>query len=69
MKQPLSETLTELGIAFTSPIVIKDENGNQTYYEVVGCHWWKAAYDHGGFATYYENSDGVINEGGAPLSW
>lgn len=29
----LSETLTELGIAFSFPIKINDANGNETYYE------------------------------------
>ena len=29
----LSETLTELGIAFTFPIDIKDAKGNMTYFE------------------------------------
>ena len=31
--KPLSETLTELGIAFSFPIVVKDANGKATYYE------------------------------------
>ena len=31
--KPLSETLTELGIAFSFPIVVKDANGRVTYYE------------------------------------
>ena len=31
--KPLSETLTELGIAFTFPIEINDAKGNWTYYE------------------------------------
>ena len=31
--KPLSETLTELGIAFTFPIEITDSNGYATYYE------------------------------------
>ena len=31
--KPLSETLTELGIAFSFPIEIEDANGHETYYE------------------------------------
>ena len=76
----LSETLTELGIAFSFPITIKDANGNLTYYEhstkydakgnLTCCgdigYWWKREYDAKGEATYYENSDG--DKSGTPKS-
>ena len=54
----LSETYKELGIDSTFPIVVKDENGNETYYEdSYGC-WDRWESDKDGNQTYYENSDG-----------
>jgi spore germination cell wall hydrolase CwlJ-like protein len=41
----LSETYKELGIAFTSPIEIKDADGNQTYHETNRGYWCKREYD------------------------
>ena len=55
----LSETLKELGIDFTFPIIIKDVNGNETYYETSDGFWRKNEYDANGNRTYYEDSDGV----------
>jgi len=37
--KPLSEILTELGIAFTFPIEITDANGDETYYEDSDGYW------------------------------
>ena len=54
----LSETYKELGIDFTFPIKIKDEKGNQTYYEYSNGFWYRYEYDKDGNKTYYENSDG-----------
>jgi len=54
----LSETLKELGIGFSFPIIIKDANGNETYYEDRDGYWSKCEYDANGKETYYENSDG-----------
>ena len=54
----LSETLTELGIAFAFPIEIKDTKGNRTYYEDSTGFWRKYEYDCNGDETYYENSTG-----------
>jgi hypothetical protein len=54
----LSETLTELGIAFSFPIEIKDANGKQTYCETSTGYWWKREYDSNGNETYQEDSDG-----------
>ena len=53
----LSETYKELGIAFTFPIKIKDEKGNQTYCERSNGYWWRREYDEKGNPTYYEDSD------------
>ena len=54
----LSETYKELGIAFTFPIEIKDDNGKQTYREDSYGYWDRREYDKNGKQTYYENSDG-----------
>ena len=54
--KPLSDTLTELGIAFKLPIVIKDSNGNRTYFEYSNGGWYKREYDANGNETYHENS-------------
>ena len=56
--KPLSETLTELGIAFSFPIIIRDANGDRTYYEDSKgfCRRWER--DANGNRTYYEDSDG-----------
>jgi hypothetical protein len=52
----LSETLKELGIAFSFPIEIKDANGNKTYFEGSDGFWSKFEYDSNGNETYYEDS-------------
>ena len=54
----LSETLKELGIAFTFPIEINDANGKKTYYETSEGDWWRVEYDANGNETYYKNSKG-----------
>jgi len=54
----LSETLTELGIAFTFPIEITDANGKPTYYEDSDGFWYKQECDANGNKTYYEDSAG-----------
>ena len=54
----LSETLTELGIDFTFPIEIEDDNGNETYYEDSDGYSERFERDDNGYATYFENSYG-----------
>jgi uncharacterized protein YrzB (UPF0473 family) len=54
----LSETYKELGIAFTFPIMIKDENGNETYFEESNGYWSRCEYDKNGNQTYSEYSNG-----------
>ena len=54
----LSETYKELGIAFTFPIKIEDENGKETYYENSYGFWYRCEYDENGNQTYYEYSNG-----------
>lgn len=56
--KPLSETLTELGIAFSFPIEIKDANDNVTYYEDSSGRWYRRDYDANGNITYHENYEG-----------
>jgi YD repeat-containing protein len=53
----LSETLIELGIAFSFPIEIKDPKGNETYYEDSSGYWYKYEYDANGNQTNHENSN------------
>ena len=54
----LSETLTELGIAFSYPIEINDSNGNETYCEESNGDWWRSEYDSNWNETYHEGSNG-----------
>ena len=53
----LSETYKELGIDFTFPIVVKDENGNLTYFESSGGYWARHEYDKDSNEIYCEESD------------
>jgi len=54
----LSEVYKKLGIAFTFPIEIKDDNGNETYSEYSSGYWERTEYDENGKETYCEDSDG-----------
>ena len=54
----LSKTLTELGIAFSFPIEITDDNGRDNYFEYSNGYWRKYEYDANGNQTYYEDSNG-----------
>ena len=54
----LSDTYKELGIAFTFPIKITNENGKETYYENSDGFWCRSEYDENGKETYCENSKG-----------
>jgi hypothetical protein len=55
----LSEVYKKLGIAFTFPIKIKDEKGNETYCENSDGSWYRCEYDKKGkVIIYYENSNG-----------
>jgi len=56
--KPLSETLKEMGIAFTFPIEITDDKGNETYRETSNGYWQRCDRDLDGNETYYETSDG-----------
>ena len=53
----LSETYKELGIDFAFPIVIKDANGYQTYYEDSDGYWRRRERDAKCRSTYHKNSD------------
>ena len=53
----LSETYEELGIAFTFPIEIRDDNGNRTYYQSSNGYGERYERDANGNVTYWENSD------------
>lgn len=62
----LSETLTELGIAFTFPIQIMEANDRVTYFEDSDDYWERYERDANGNETYFENRDGVMR--GTPKS-
>jgi len=40
------------------PFIIKDKNGNPTYFEYSVGNWSKYEYDSNGNQIYFENSDG-----------
>ena len=40
------------------PIMLKNKNGNEIYYEDSKGFWCKREYDKNDNRTYYENSDG-----------
>ena len=52
----LSETLTELGIAFDFPIEIKNAIGKATYFEDSDGYWEICEYDTDGNRTYFKDS-------------
>ena len=55
----LSETLTEMGIAFSFPIEIKAANGNRVnYYEDSDDYWEIYERDANGRPIYHEDSNG-----------
>ena len=54
----LSETYKDLGIAFTFPVEIKDQNGKVTYFEYSDGYWFRREYDENDNQTYFEDSDG-----------
>lgn len=54
----LSETYKELGIAFSFPIEIEDDDRNQTYYEDSSGYCEKYEWDDNSRAKYFEDSDG-----------
>ena len=56
--KPLSETYKELGIAFSFPIKIKDDNRRVTYFEDSDGYWDRYERDAKGHPIYNENSDG-----------
>ena len=44
------------------PFEIKDENGNEIYYENSCGFWCKKEFDSNGNKIYYEDSDGKIKD-------
>lgn len=60
--KPLSKTLTEENIAFSFPLRIEDDNGNETYHETSSGFWCKREHDSEGNQTYHEDSNGYWNK-------
>ena len=54
----VSDFYKEQGIKFKFPIIIKDANGNRTYFEDSTGYWRRSEYDADGRRTYFEDSDG-----------
>ena len=44
------------------PLIIKDSNGKEIYYENYNGYWNKREYDSNGKEIYYENSNGEIHD-------
>jgi len=42
------------------PFIIKDDNGNQIYYEDSNVFWFKQEFDSNGNKIYYEDSNGYV---------
>ena len=54
----ISETYKELGINFSFPIKIEDDNGYVTYCEDSSGYWYKYERDAKDNITYFEDSLG-----------
>jgi hypothetical protein len=54
MKKTIAE---QLGVT-KFPFEIKDNNGNEAYWEDQEGYWIKSTYDNNGNRIYWENSDG-----------
>ena len=40
------------------PFIIKDDQGNEVYFEISNGYWYKQEYDERGNRVYYEDSNG-----------
>ena len=58
MINKLSEIYKELGIEFSFPIVVRNSEGKETFYENRYGDWSRFEYDSDGNLTYVEYSDG-----------
>ncbi len=47
-----------MGVGFTLPIQIKNEAGEETYFENTNGYWHKYEYNSAGKETYFKNGDG-----------
>ena len=54
-----NQTIAQFLKVKTFPFTIKNENGNEIYYETSNGVWIKREYDLNGKEIYYENSNGV----------
>ena len=54
----LSDTYKKIGIKFSYPIEVKDDNGNRTYYENSNGYWEVREHDDAGNITFRKNSKG-----------
>ena len=70
----MKETIAQFLNVQTFPFRIKDENGNQIYYECSDGYWIKYEYISNGNIIYYENSHGYwykkeYNSNGNQIYW
>jgi hypothetical protein len=56
------QTLAQQNNVTEFPYVIKDANGNITYYETLNGYWIKAEYDQQGEVTSFEDSNSYWNK-------
>ena len=54
----MKETIAQFLKIKDFPFTIKNENGNQTYWEDSNGYWAKREYDLNGNRIYFENSNG-----------
>jgi hypothetical protein len=56
----MKETIAQFLKVKTFPFTIKNENGNEIYYENSDGYWIKKEFDLNGKEIYYENSNGIV---------
>ena len=54
------QTIAQFLKVKTFPFIIKDDKGNEIYYEHSNGYWYKSEYDDKGNEIYLENSYGFI---------
>ena len=56
------QTIAQFLKVKTFPFFIKDDQGNEIYFEYSNGDWYKCEYDDKGYETYCEYSDGYWNK-------
>jgi hypothetical protein len=58
----MKETIAQFLNIKDFPFTIKNENGNEIYYENSNGAWIKKEFDLNGNRIYYEDSDGIVDD-------